>query len=226
MQGLFFGSIGTVVECSELQRRAFNLAFKEHGMDWNWDQTTYRSLLYKTGGKSRIEDFAIKKGYKIDASEIYKTKCTIFNEFLRIQRLEFREGVVESLNYAKKKGLVTAFVSTTLHETIRNILEAQDGILKNLFDRVTSFENNFLPKPSPDAYLRICKDLNISPSEVIAIEDNEAGLMSANSAGTDAVAFLGENSLGHDVSEVKWSAGKNVFPTILQVLNSVKSNAP
>ena len=226
MQGLFFGSIGTVVECSELQRRAFNLAFKEHGIDWNWDQTSYRSLLYKTGGKSRIEDFAIKKGYKVDASEIYKTKCTIFNEFLRIQRLEFREGVVESLNYAKKKGLVTAFVSTTLHETIRNILEAQDGILKNLFDRVTSFENNFLPKPSPDAYLRICKDLNISPSEVIAIEDNEAGLMSANSAGTDAVAFLGENSLGHDVSEVKWIAGKNVFPTILQVLNSVKSNAP
>ena len=206
--------------------RAFNLAFKEHGMDWNWDQISYRSLLYKTGGKSRIEDFAIKKGYKIDASEIYKTKCTIFNEFLRIQRLEFREGVVESLNYAKKKGLVTAFVSTTLHETIGNILEAQDGILKNLFDRVTSFENNFLPKPSPDAYLRICKDLNISPSEVIAIEDNEAGLMSANSAGTDAVAFLGENSLGHDVSEVKWIAGKNVFPTILQVLNSMKSNAP
>ena len=30
MQAIFFGSIGTLVETSEIQRKAFNTAFKEY----------------------------------------------------------------------------------------------------------------------------------------------------------------------------------------------------
>ena len=40
MKALFFGSIGTIVETSEIQRQSFNLAFKEAGLNWYWNIAT------------------------------------------------------------------------------------------------------------------------------------------------------------------------------------------
>ena len=62
-KSLFFGSIGTIIETSELQRESFNEAFKEAGLDWYWDQEDYRLLLKQSGGTKRIEDFAEKNNY-------------------------------------------------------------------------------------------------------------------------------------------------------------------
>ena len=45
MKSIFFGSIGSLVECSEIQRKAFNLAFKEYGLDWYWNIANYIKML-------------------------------------------------------------------------------------------------------------------------------------------------------------------------------------
>ena len=37
MKALLFGSIGTLIETSNIQRESFNQAFKEIGLDWHWD---------------------------------------------------------------------------------------------------------------------------------------------------------------------------------------------
>ena len=58
---VLFGSIGTIIETSEIQRQSFNDAFKEAGLDWYWNETDYKNLLQKSGGAKRIEDFAQKK---------------------------------------------------------------------------------------------------------------------------------------------------------------------
>ena len=50
MPALLLGSISTVADTSELQRQAFNQAFEEHGLDWQWDQDQYRAML---SGKRR-----------------------------------------------------------------------------------------------------------------------------------------------------------------------------
>ena len=44
-KAILFGSIGTLIETSEFQRRAFNQAFSEGGLDWNWKPEEYRDLL-------------------------------------------------------------------------------------------------------------------------------------------------------------------------------------
>jgi len=52
MKAIIFGSIGTLVETSEIQRKSFNQAFKEMDLDWYWDKEEYKKLLKKSGGKS------------------------------------------------------------------------------------------------------------------------------------------------------------------------------
>ena len=38
---MLFGSIGTLVETSEIQRKSFNEAFKKKGLNWYWTKEEY-----------------------------------------------------------------------------------------------------------------------------------------------------------------------------------------
>ena len=40
-KALLFGSIGTLIESSDIQRNSFNQAFNEAGLDWYWDEQDY-----------------------------------------------------------------------------------------------------------------------------------------------------------------------------------------
>ena len=41
MAAILFGSISSIASTSELQRQAFNDAFTQHGLSWQWDQDEY-----------------------------------------------------------------------------------------------------------------------------------------------------------------------------------------
>ena len=45
MRAIFFGSIGTMAETSEIQRKAFNKAFKEFGLNWYWNIGNYINMI-------------------------------------------------------------------------------------------------------------------------------------------------------------------------------------
>jgi beta-phosphoglucomutase-like phosphatase (HAD superfamily) len=57
LKAVIFGAIGTIAETSDIQRQAFNLAFAEAGLDWNWDAQTYHDLLKINGGQNRIRAY-------------------------------------------------------------------------------------------------------------------------------------------------------------------------
>ena len=50
-KAVLFGGIGTLLESSELQREAFNRAFAEADLDWQWQRDDYRAMLTTPGGK-------------------------------------------------------------------------------------------------------------------------------------------------------------------------------
>ena len=77
-KALLFGSIGTLIESSNIQRNSFNEAFKEAGLDWYWDEQDYRILLKKSGGTKRVEDFAEKNNINVNASQIRDRNCLLY----------------------------------------------------------------------------------------------------------------------------------------------------
>ena len=80
MSAILFGSISTLADTSELQRRAFNEAFAAHNLDWQWSQDDYREMLGSNGGAQRIADYAASRGDDVDAAEVHATKSSIFQE--------------------------------------------------------------------------------------------------------------------------------------------------
>lgn len=225
MRALLFGSIGAVVETSELQRAAFNAAFRAHGVPIQWDREGYISLLATSGGRNRIASEAEKAGVTVDADQIHRTKTERFHEALRTEGLSVRRGVSESLRAAKELDVRTAFVSTTNPATIDLLFEHVSGVSRDDFDVVSSSQDGYRQKPSPDAYVQVLNRLRVAAEDAVAVEDNAPGLQAASAAGVPTIAFLGENTSGQDASGSDWTASRDVFPVVLGALTAARSRA-
>ena len=91
MKAIIFGSIGTLVETSDIQRQSFNHAFKEIGLDWYWDKNNYKNLLKKSGGRNRVEYFANINQNTVDSKKIRELKTQYFNKYLNSNIINPRE---------------------------------------------------------------------------------------------------------------------------------------
>lgn len=202
MSAILFGSIGTVADTSELQRRAFNEAFSKHGLDWVWQKDEYITLLEKSGGHQRIQDYAEIKGQSVNATAIHRDKSAIFQQTLEKEGIEPRAGVVEVVQQAKQSGMKLALVTTTSEENVSSMLKALENTLAaDCFDLVLNRAHVKAGKPDEEAYLLAMKKLEQPPNSCVAIEDNLGGITSAKSAGLTCVAFPNSNTAHHDFSK-------------------------
>ena len=201
MKAILFGSIGTLIETSDLQREAFNQAFKEAGLDWYWDQEDYTKLLKKSGGTKRIEDFAEKNNTNVDAKKIRERKTQIYNDKINSSLISPREGVLDVLEYALKNKIKIGFVTSTTLDNIEAVFKTLNNqIKKNYFD---FFGNNKLikeAKPAPDIYIKALNSLELNSSECIAIEDSVESALSAYRAKIKCIAFPGLFHVDDDFS--------------------------
>lgn len=199
MPAILFGSISTVADTSELQREAFNRAFAEHGLDWNWDRDDYAAMLGSNGGADRIAEYARSTGEDVDAKAIHSTKSETFRRLLRESPPQPRLGVPESISAARRDGTTVALVTTTSPENVAALVEALAPQLGDQpFDLLV--DNGQVDKPKPDgaAYRYALDKLGANAASTVAIEDNVGGVTAAHEAGITVVAFPNENTAEHD----------------------------
>ena len=203
-KAIFFGSIGTLIETSDIQRESFNESFKEAGLDWYWDEEDYKKLLKKSGGTKRIEDFAEQNNTEVDAKKIRERKTAIYNNKIQTSLIEPREGVLEILEYAHLNELKIGFVTSTTSNNIDSIFKTLNGkVAKEDFDFIGNQNMVQKPKPHPDIYLEALRVLEIKITDCIAIEDSVESALSAHSAKIDCIAFPGKFHKDNDFSFCK-----------------------
>ena len=198
-KALLFGSIGTLIESSDIQRNSFNEAFKEAGLDWYWDEEDYKILLKKSGGTKRVEDFAQKNNVNINAEKIRNRKTEIFSSFISKNKQELRKSVKEIIKFTKENNIKLAFSTST---TINNV----DAVFETLSGQITKHDFEFIgnksmvrnEKPNPDIYKVTIERLNLRSEECLAIEDTEESSKSAVNAGIKCIGFPGEYHVEDD----------------------------
>ncbi len=192
MKAVLFGSIGTLIETSDIQRKSFNRAFKRKGLNWYWSRKTYSKLLKKSGGIGRIEDFARQNGESVNAKEIWKSKTDIFNKTIVSNSISARKGVLKIFKYAKKNNIEIGLVSSTSKKNITTIFKAlEDQISRDEFSFIGNKNLVSKPKPNPDIYFKALEIMNLDKKDCVAIEDSEESAKSAINAGIQCIAFPG-----------------------------------
>jgi len=201
-QAIIFGSIGTLVETSEIQRSAFNRAFSEAGLDWHWSKQEYARLLKKSGGRQRIADYAKARDQDINAGALHTRKTEIFDQAIVDQGLVPRKGVLPLMRWVKQNDIKLGFATTTARNNVEAIFLALDGAIhRSHFDFVNDAETLTAPKPDPEVYQRALAALEVGPEACIAIEDTGISMQSALAAGIECVGFPGVYSDPEDLAE-------------------------
>ena len=137
MKSILFGSIGSVVESSEIQRKAFNAAFKELGLEWYWNIANYIRMLQKPGGLNRLIEYS-KNELNLDyAKQIHLLKIKHF-KLLSKNRLKPRDGVLEVIQYALNNNIKIGFITTTTIDTLDLVIDnLSNQIDFSKFDLIT-----------------------------------------------------------------------------------------
>ena len=204
IKAILFGSIGTIVETSDIQRNSFNDAFRLTGLNWNWGELEYKKLLKKSGGTTRIKEFGDKMNIVVDCKKIRDLKTKIFNEYMNKNKLKPRDGVLEVIEYAKLHNIKIGLASTTSIENIDAIFKTLNKkIEKKDFDFIGNNELIKKVKPEPDIYIKALNDLGVNRDECIAIEDSLDSALSALRAKVECIAFPGLFHVDDDFSYCK-----------------------
>lgn len=212
LQAIIFGSIGTLTETSELQRRAFNAAFAEAGLGWHWDAETYGRLVADggSGGAARITDFAADRGTPLPAAEatqLHARKSALFQELMASEGLQPNPGVVELLHEARSLGIGLAMASTTSAANIDAMFAATaPALTRDMFDIVYSAETVARGKPAPDVYLATLDHLGVPAAAAVAIEDTRQSLAAPLAAGITTLVVPGSVARTQDFGDAPVAA--------------------
>ncbi|MEO0383782.1 MAG: HAD-IA family hydrolase [Pseudomonadota bacterium] len=220
MKAILFGSIGSVVETSEMQRAAFNKAFNDHDLPWIWERDDYVDMLQASGGAMRVARYAQGQGTEVDAQAIHATKTRHFQEALKTGKLSARKGVKDTCHVANSQGLQLGFISTTSRASLLLTLNNLNDLNPDQFDLITADDCGVASKPDPAIYHYALQELGVDARDAIAIEDNPAGVESALGAGIKVIAFPGVNTKHLDYSSADHLVEKDVYATLLVALSS------
>ena len=192
-KSIIFGSIGTIVETSNIQRKSFNKAFKKSGLDWHWSVGEYKKLLERSGGENRLSKYANEKNIKINTKKIRDLKTKFFNDYLKKNKLKPRAGVLNIINFCKKNHIKLGFATSTTVTNIDSIFfTLKNSINKKDFDFIGNNKFTLRKKPYPDIYKITLKKLNLKSKDCLAIEDTGESMKSALNAKIRCVAFPGK----------------------------------
>lgn len=199
-KALIFDVDGTLADTErDGHRVAFNLAFKNAGLDWHWDVETYGRLLEITGGKERIRYFIdeyripLNTPRNLDAfiRRLHQAKTRHFVSLLKTASIPLRPGVARLLNEARAAGLRLAIATTTTPENVTTLLTATLGVESiEWFDVIAAGDVVPNKKPAPDVYLYALAQLKLTAAECIAFEDSKNGLLSSLQAGLKTVVTV------------------------------------
>ena len=119
---------------------------------------------------------------RLAAAYAYR-KTMNYSQFYKFMKIE--PGLIPLLK--KLRPQIKTAIATNRTDTISSLLEAFE--LRDLFDLVISSSDVLLPKPHPDALLKILAYFHIRPDQALYVGDSNVDESAATSAGIKLIAY-------------------------------------
>ena len=161
LSALLFDVDGTLADTEETHRQAFNAAFLEFRLPYEWSADQYEVLLNISGGKERLAHFF--EGLPASREErtrllanvagLHRVKTERYAELVASGGSPLRPGVARLIEEALAAGIRVGIASTTTSANVAALLDAELG--DNAHKRFAVIAcGDVVPakKPAPDIY--------------------------------------------------------------------------
>lgn len=197
LQAIVFDVDGTLADTErDGHRVAFNAAFADAGLDWEWSVPLYGELLRVTGGKERIRTYLAEHRPDFEPGEpmddfirgLHKRKTEHYTRMMATGAIGLRPGVLRLLAEAREAGIRLAIATTTTPENVSALLAAAPvPELLDWFEVVAAGDIVPAKKPAPDIFDLALARLGLPAAACVAVEDSDNGVRSALGAGLSAL---------------------------------------
>jgi HAD superfamily hydrolase (TIGR01509 family) len=205
---LIFDIDGTLADTErDGHRVAFNRAFQEAGLDWDWSISLYGDLLDVAGGRERILHYV--HGYEPSfdppnnlesfVEELHTAKSRHYKSLVREGTIPLRPGVKRLIQEAREQGVKLAIATTSSLDNVLALLETTLGSESpSWFETIAAGDVVPHKKPDPGVYLHALQVMNLQPENCLAIEDSYQGLQAALQAKLKTVVTLNDYTRDQD----------------------------
>lgn len=206
LQALICDVDGTLADTEEIHRQAFNRAFKEFGLNWDWTPRLYEDLLFVSGGRERITNFGAELAARFPdrdrflafVRDLHRTKTRIYAEMLTSGEVGLRPGVARLLGEARAAGIKLAIATSSAFSNAKTLLDNTLGAgWMAWFSAIETCDSVDEKKPSPAVYTAVLRRLAVPVDHCMAIEDTDNGLQAAQAAGLATVITTHYFTRGH-----------------------------
>ena len=211
LEALLFDVDGTLADTErDGHRPAFNMAFAEAGLDWNWSAELYGQLLAVTGGKERIRyyldefnsDFSRPDNFEEFVAGLHQAKTRHYMKLMAEGGIPLRNGVERLLREARQAGLRLAIATTTTPANVEALLVNNLGRESmDWFEVIAAGDIVPAKKPAPDIYFYAMQQMGLTPEQCLAFEDSENGILATRGAGLATIITVNDYTRGHRFDE-------------------------
>ncbi|WP_288262492.1 HAD hydrolase-like protein [uncultured Prochlorococcus sp.] len=185
LKGVYWDLDGTIANTElEAHLPAFNNAFKDLGINWNWDTNKYIQLLEINGGKNRIDYYSKQINYPLTDDliiKIHEKKQSHYLKIIKKNCVNFKTGVFRLINELYKKKVRQFIVTSSSKKQVNLLVEYLfNGF--NPFEFIISSDDVEFRKPNPLPFLKAIQLSSIKTYNSIVFEDSNPGLKSSLAA--------------------------------------------
>ncbi len=185
LEGVYWDLDGTIANTElEAHLPAFNYAFNDLGINWNWDINKYIQLLSINGGKNRIAHYAKSRNDAFSYElilKIHEKKQFHYQELIKKNCVILKTGVIRLIKELHTKNVRQFIVTSSSRMQVDLLVEYLfNGF--NPFEFIISSDDVELKKPNPLPYLKAVQLSGIKTNNSIVFEDSNPGLISSLAA--------------------------------------------
>ena len=208
LEALIFDVDGTLADTELAHLAAFNQAFAQEGIGWQWDVPLYTQLLEVSGGKERMLHYwrqvrpdvtDLGNGVQATVARLHELKTAAYEQAVRDGAVQLRPGVLKLIEAAHAEGLRLAIATTTSAVNIVALLRRAIGPdWQRFFTVVEDASTAPRKKPDPMVYQQTLARLALPAAACLAFEDSANGLMAARTAKLATIVTPNDFTAHHD----------------------------
>ena len=209
IRGILFDMDGLVLDSEVLYTRFWREAAHSLGYPMTVEQSLGMRSLGKKLGQPYLESLF---GPTVDYTTLRNKRIALMDAYVEIHGIPPKPGIFELLDYMDAHGIAAAITSSSPMDAIQKHLSAVN--LLHRFQKLCSGHDIPNTKPAPDIYLLGAQELELDPSECLALEDSPTGILSAYRAGCLPVMIPDLDQPGEDTRKLLYAKADSLTDVI------------